>query len=240
MSKILVWKCDQTGKLFEDEKKYKSHLAKLARQRREQRKIQIAEDAAQAWWTELQNREMSIDDLHALIIKEQNQFWAEAAKAEPWHWEDIGKKRRGVVMPVPKLVEFTTFDLKWSDSVSNTHSCPKGGVTNWGGDKKLSDGSPAPRGYPGWRGRMDWRIEWPKEWDGWYPGSDLFRSRRTCIHTGTGGGGGWKDGHQSFGYGIEIFASDWPGLTRFREKQFVWKTLGGDPNQVRSKYAVQT
>ena len=70
-------------------------------------------------------------------------------------------------------------------------------------------------------------------------GGDLHISGNLSID-GTGGGGGWKDGHQSFGYGIEIFASDWPGLTRFREKQFVWKTLGGDPNQVRSKYAVQT
>jgi hypothetical protein len=225
MSRVLVWKCDSTGKLFEDQKKYKSHLAKLARQRREQRKIQIENDIAQSWWTAAQNREMSIADLPQFIIENQKHFWAEAARHE-WDWDRVGKRHRGVVCPVPELVWFTEFNLLWSDEVSNSHTCPHNGVTNWGGREKLPDGTPAPRGYPGWTGRMEWRVKWPKEWDGTYLGSDLFKGRRCRIYSGTGGGGHYRDGCQTFGYGVEIFAADWPGLARFREKELMWRTLG--------------
>lgn len=234
MPQVLVWKCPHTGRLFEDEKKYRTHLSGIARQYREQRKIQIAENAAQAWWTEVQNREMDIKDLPEFIIENQSRFWAEAAKANPGDWDQIGKKRNGIVMPVPELVEFTKFDLGWSNSVSNTHCCPKDGVTNWGGQTKLEDGTPAPRGYPGWCGRIEWIIKWPKQWDGCYPGSDLFKGRRACIHTGTGGGGGYKNGNQSFGYHVEIFAADWPGLARYWEKHLAWKILGAGPDRIRS------
>jgi len=218
--KVLAWKCPYTGELFEDEKKYKNHLAKLARYRREQRKLQIAEDAAQSWWTEFQNIEMDISELPKLIIENQDKFWAESNRADRWNWQQIGQTRKGVIMPTPKLVKFTKFDLRWSDSVSNTHNCPKNGSTNWGGNR-----SDLPRGYPGWTGHIEWQIEWPKEWDGWYPGSDLFAGHRACIHTGTGGGGFWSKGYQSFGYGVNIFAADWPGLNRFREKKVVWEVL---------------
>lgn len=225
MSRIMVWKCDQTGRLFEDQKKYKSHLARLARERREQRKVQIAEEIAQAWWTQAQNIEMSVVDLPKFIIDNQRYFWTEARIAASWDWDQLGKRHRGVVCPVPELAEFTEFTLRWSDSVSNTHACPRNGVTNWGGRVKLADGSPAPRGYPGWTGHATWRVKWPQEWEGVYMGSDLFRSRRCGIHTGSGGGGGWKDGYQTFGYGIDIFAADWPGMARFREKALAWQIL---------------
>ena len=142
--KVLAWKCPYTGELFEDEKKYKNHLAKLARYRREQRKLQIAEDAAQSWWTEFQNIEMDISELPKLIIENQDKFWAESNRTDRWNWQQIGQTRKGVIMPTPKLVKFTKFDLRWSDSVSNTHNCPKNGSTNWGGNR-----SDLPRGYPG-------------------------------------------------------------------------------------------
>ena len=240
MSVITVWKCDHTGKLFEDQAKYKSHLSRLARERRVRKSLQLVADEQQAWWDAAQNTEMSLDELKQFILNNQSKFWQEAANSQPgWCWADIGKKtRKGVVMPIPKLTEFTEFRLKWSDSVSNSHGCPKGGVTNWGGRTTLKDGSPAPRGYPGWTGRMDWRIEWPKEFDGSYPGSDLFKGRRQCIRSGSGGGGGWQDGLQSFGYGIEIFAADWTGMFRQemrqqwidkenQQRQKAWRALGG-------------
>lgn len=227
MPRVLVWKCPHSGKLFEDEKKYKNHLSRLATQRREQRKIQIERSQAQAWWLEVQNTEMDINDLPKLIIANQKYFWAEARRSESWDWEKVGTKRNGVVMPVPELVEFTKFQLSWSDSVSNTHACPHDGVTNWGGRTKLADGSPAPHGYPGWRGRIEWRSKWPKEYQGCYPSGTLFKGKFVRIHTGTGGGGGWKDGCQYHGYDVEIFASDWPGLARHREKQLMWDILKG-------------
>jgi hypothetical protein len=218
--KIMVWKCDHTGKLFEDHDKYKKHLRKLANTRRVRKSLEIEENARKEWWAYAQNLEMGIDELVAFIIKNQDKFWVEASKAEAYDWKDVGKRTyKNIVMPVPVLSSFRVFSLSWSDSVSNSHRCPKDGVTNWG---RHAD---QPTGYPGWRGRVEWSIEWPKQFEHCYIGSDLFSGDLTRIHTGTGGGGGWKDGLQSFGYDVTIFASDWPGLARHHEKQMIWEKL---------------
>ncbi len=224
MSQILVWKCDQTGKLFEDQTKYKSHLRKLARERNTKRKLMVAEAVADQKWNELYEREMTIDQWADMVVAEQDLFWAEAAKGDPYDWKSVGKTYKKVVCPVPRLLGFTTFSVRWNPRVSNSHSCPHNGMTNWGGREQI-DGQPAPRSYPGWSGRVDWIVAWPKEWDGLYLGGDLFsggfgRSGRQRAHTGTGGGGGmrWDEDHkchvQSFGYDFKLFAADWPGMAR--------------------------
>lgn len=222
MAQILVWKCPSTGKLFEDKDKYKKHLAKVAKERRVRRHLEIEDAIERAWWAEVQNTEMDLEQLQKFIIENQMKFWAGASTAE-WEWSNVGKVRhKGVLMPIPELVEFTKFNLRWSDHVSNSHCAPFNGVTNWGRERGK------PTGYPGWNGRVEWRIKWPKEFDGHYPGSDLFSGSHVGIHTGTGGGGGMKDGHQSFGYDVTIFAEDWPGLARMREKLAVWKIMADE------------
>jgi len=123
--------------------------------------------------------------------------------------------------------------MHWNDSVSNSHSCPVGGVTCWS-SHEAKDGRP--RGYPGWQGRVEWIVAWPKEWDGHYLGGDLFskgtfRTGRQRAHTGTGGGGGMRFSEKhgcyvmSHGYDFRIFAADWPGMARYYEKKKVWNTL---------------
>ena len=241
MSQILVWKSDADGKLFEDKTKYTAHLRKLARHRNAQRKLQISQAEKDAVWAELYEREQSIDDWMQMVIDNQHLFWAEAAAGDPYDWQNVGKKlgrgKNAGNLPMPRVLQIT-HKLQWSDSVSNSHSCPVGGVTNWGGREKLKDGSPAPRGYPGWTGSIEWLVEWPKEFDGIYLGSDLFsrgtfNSGRQRAHTGTGGGGG---GHfnkefntwcQRPRYSFSIFASDWPGMARYYEKRKMWSLIGG-------------
>ena len=231
MPRVTVWKCPHTGKLFEDKTKYQTHLGRLSRERRARRRIQADRAQAQAWWLQLQQQEANIRDLPEFVLKNQQKFWAEAARTRPGDWEQVGKTYRGVICPVPLVLEFTRFDLRWSNSVSNTHDCPHNGVTNWGGTVKLKDGTPAPRGYPGWRGRIEWLVKWPRAWHGSYPGSELFSGHFVRIHTGTGGGGGmieaprWGCTVQSFGYDVSIFAADCPGLARYEEKQQVWQIL---------------
>ena len=240
MSIITAYKSDADGKIFEDKSKYQAHLRTLARHRNAQRKLQIAEAAKDAAWAELYEREQSIDDWMQMVIDNQHLFWAEAAAGDPYDWQNVGKKisrgKNAMVMPVPKLLKIK-HSLQWSDSVSNSHSCPRDGMTNWGGREKLKDGSDAPRGYPGWQGHIEWLVEWPKEFDSIYLGSDLFskgtfHTGRQRAHTGTGGGGG---GHfdkefntwcQRPQYDFRIYASDWPGLTRYREKRVMWNRLG--------------
>jgi hypothetical protein len=221
MPKVIVWKCPHTGKLFEDKTKYKSYLSNLAKERRVQRKLQEDRDQARAWWDQAQDIEMSIEDFQQWIIDNQMQFWKDSAAYNTYDWKDVGKKTRGgVVMPIPELVSFTEFRLTWSDTVSNTHSCPHNGVTNWGVRNPN-----APIGYPGWCGRFSWRCKWPKEFAGVYLPGDIFDGKDCRINTGSGGGGGMIDGYMHHAFSIEIFAADWPGLARYREKKLMWEIL---------------
>lgn len=233
MSQVLVWKCDQTGKLFEDKNKYKGHLSKLARERNIKRKLSVAEAIADQKWNELYECEQSIEQWVLMVLGNQDMFWAEAAKADPYDWDQVGKMsgrgKNAVPCPIPELLEFTEFNVRWNDHVSNSHSCPHNGVTNWSPSRNKD--KTAPTGYPGWNGRVEWIVKWPKEWDGWYLGSDLFKGPRSRTHTGTGGGGGmrYSEKHkcdvQSFGYEFRIYAADWPGMARHYEKRMMWKTL---------------
>ena len=239
MSIITAYKSDADGKIFEDKAKYTAHIRKLARHRLAQKKLQIAESVKDAAWAELYEREQSIDDWMQMVIDNQHLFWAEAAAGDPYDWKRVGMKlgrgKNAGNLPMPKVLKIK-HDLRWSDSVSNSHSAPHDGIENWGGRVKMPDGSDAPRGYPGWTGHISWIVEWPKEFDGIYLGSDLFskgtfRSGRQRAHTGTGGGGGSRF-DKEFGvhvqvpqYEFRIYASDWPGMARYYEKQRMWKTL---------------
>jgi hypothetical protein len=225
MAVITAYKCEHTGKIFESKDSYQSHLRKLSRIRVANRKIQAVELARHNFFRGLQSTIASIEDLKNAIIEHQDMFWADAAASESFSWSDVGRKRRGVHVPVPKLVKFTQFELTFTPTISNSHSCPRGGVTNWGGMEK-----DAPRHYPGWQGRIEWEIKWPKELDGMYPGSDLFKGRNCGIHTGTGGWrgrGGMKNGIQSFGYDVNIFATDWPAMYLPVSKKRMWEALEG-------------
>lgn len=239
MSQITVWKCDQTGKLFEDVNKYKGHLSKLARERNTKRKLMVADAVANQKWNELYECEQSIEQWRDMVIANQDMFWAEAARGDKHDWSIVGKthsrKKDAVVCPIPELLEFTEFSVRWNPQVSNSHSAPHNGVTCWS-SREAEDGRP--RSYPGWSGRAEWIVRWPREWDGWYLGGDLFaagtfRTGRQRAHTGTGGGGGmrYSEKHkcwvQSFGYDFRIFAADWPGLARYEGMNQLDEVLRG-------------
>ncbi len=245
MSQITVWKCDNTGKLFEDKDKYQAHLRKLARERNTKRKLTVVEAEADAWWARAYETEMTIQEWKQFVINNQARFWAEAAKADPHDWSYVGKshnrRKSGVYCPIPELLEFTTFDVRWNPAVSNSHSCPHNGVTNWGGKEQI-DGQLAPRNYPGWSGRVEWIVKWPEEWDGVYLGSDLFKGLfgqggRQRAHTGTGGGGmRYNEKHkchtQSFGYDFRMYAADWPGMARAIAKEQMMQVLKGERTSI--------
>lgn len=236
MSQILVWKSDEDGKIFEDKNKYQNHLRKLARVRHERRRLQVEESLKDRIWNELYECEQTVEQWRDMVIANQDLFWAEAAAGDKHDWSVIGKTRKGVACPVPHLLEFTELRLTWNDSVSNSHSCPHNGVTNFNQSYNRQQGKNLPEGYPGWQGRVEWIVAWPKEWDGYYLGGDLFsrgtfQSGRQRAHTGSGGGGGMRYSEKhgcdimSFGYELRIYAADWPGMARYYEKQRVWKML---------------
>lgn len=250
MSVITAYKSDEDGKIFEDKHKYQLHLRKLARHRLEQRKLQISEAEKDRVWAELYEREQSLEDWTQMVIDNQHLFWAEAAAGNPRDWERVGMKlgrgKNAGNLPMPEVLAIN-MRLQWNDNVSNSHSCPHNGVTNF--DRRADYNKGRPTSYPGWSGRIEWVVKWPEEFDGIYIGSNLFargtfRTGRQRANTGTGGGGG---GHfnkefntycQKPGYDFKLFAADWPGLYRYEmrkqwiakensDRQHVWRTLGG-------------
>ena len=222
MPQVTVWKCPHTRKIFEDRIKYSSHLEKIRELRRIRRRLNINEEIENQRWFEIRNAEISVSDLPDLIIKNQDLFWADAAKnkSNSFHWRDVGNNIvRGKVIPIPKLVEFESFVFQWQDRLSNSHSCPVNGVTNWYGHTDL------PTGYPGWCINAKWKIFLPPEFRNYYTGGDLFKGTKSLIHSHSGSGGHRSGEFSIYRYQLSIFADDWPGLFKYHDKQRMWEIL---------------
>jgi len=219
MVQIVAYKCETTGKIFEHEADYLKLQRRLAREKAARDREMKLQNKLDSWFKEFRNRMMTPDQLRQEITENQEYFWALAKRStfgfRSDDWQRVGKnKRKGEIMPMPVLTEFTEWHLNWSNEVSNSHNCPTNGVTNW-----CHRDTTAPTSYPGWFGRIAWKVKWPEEWDGVYLGTDLFVG--SCIHTGTGGGGAWKDGYQTFGYDVQIFAADWPGMSALQGMELI-------------------
>lgn len=219
MSRVMVWKSDADGKLFEDKAKYTAHLRKLGRERLRLRKAKLAADMRDDFLDRMGQEVTSQESLEQFIKDNWDWFFSNGYQ-NGW---------RAQSNEVHEYVEVSFEGLRWSETLSNSHSCPRGGVTNWGGRDSFSDGTPKPRCYPGWGGRINIRVRTPfvtknRQADGF--GSDYFKY--TPIHTGTGGGGGIKDGVTKYSYDVKLWADDFPAWMREREKALVWKYLSED------------
>lgn len=226
MSVITAYKCDTTGKLFEDKTKYQKHIRKIAADRRLQCKIDAAHRAEEQWWHDnFWNRVKSLEQLKFAILHHRDVFAQRGVKN---YW---GGSTKSKLKPTP-LVEFKTFRLNWNEHVSNSHDAPVGGVTCWS-SHDAKDGRPT--GYPGWTGYIDYVVQSHKNQLHSYPGSsDMWSGTR--IHTGTGGGGGYKNQEtnhlQSFAYDFRLFASDWPAMALEYEKARAWMILTEDHSNI--------
>lgn len=144
--------------------------------------------------------------------------------------EYVKMAKRRNVDTANRVVGFS-WNLTYSNRISNTHSAPKGKRSNWGCyDKDL------PIGYPGFSGRIWVRYEnHPVSF-----GSSPFEN--TCVHTGTGGAGNYD--HQkwsalklytknrkladeiwhTYSWDVKIFVEDFPEL----EEAITFEILKGD------------
>jgi hypothetical protein len=87
------------------------------------------------------------------------------------------------------------WDMWYSKCVSNTHNSPIGKPTNWGCNDDL------PRGYPGWAGRVWFRIRDRNSF-----GSEVLAN--TLTYTGTGGYGGYHGPWENIGEALyELYLS---------------------------------
>lgn len=194
-----AYQCPWTGKIVATKRSYVKHLSELRTTRMHRR-------ARQLQWQRLG------EDLWNQTSFEKIVRWVELHPE--WFLDNAqntgfsSDRDRYDVIRSDFSICITYLNLSWSESVSNSHSCPHNGVTNWGGTRDK-----APRGYPGWQGCIEYKIS--HSLPGF--GSDILKGTR--IHTGGGGSGNGLN----YNFEVKFFADDWPGLSKGR----VWEALKG-------------
>jgi uncharacterized C2H2 Zn-finger protein len=191
-----AFQCPWTGNIFSNKKSYVKHLREL-REDRIHRAIRAR--IQNKIFDEFINQD-SFENLIEWIETHPEFFFDRVIQKGRAGWRNRSEHLRDKFW-----IKITYLDVHWSDSVSNSHSCPRGGVTCWSSREAEETGRP--RGYPGWAGRIEFQLSHGYE-SGF--GSDTFRG--TGIHTGTGGG----ISDNRYGYDVKFFASDWPGLEKHR------------------------
>ena len=180
----------------------------------------------------LRNSVENISDIPQFILEHQTLFWKGAALSDPRNiWELVNiKKRKGIVLPTPKLIDITKFEYRWRDKINNFHATPIGATR-----------SNITKFYPGWEGTISWKVEWPAEFSSYYLGSQLFYNPHCGIYQGSGGGGQGRDNTQTFHYGFIIFAANFPKLyeqemkskyliNENQSRRQAWRAVGGVSN----------
>jgi hypothetical protein len=217
MSQVLVWKSDTDGKLFEDKLKYTKHLRKLATERQYDRKIAAQQAARAAFIKRMGDTVTSITELEQFIVANWEWFALNGIATY-----DHNHQRNGTKSPKQHTIVDIAFAVKWNKSVSNTHCCPIGGVTNWDQFRAPPD---KPKGYPGWSGTMEATFgvvnKQGKETNHMSCGGGYFRD--TTINTGSGGG------CHKVSYGVSLFESDFPAMTEARNAEIIVAKLLGKP-----------
>lgn len=207
---VTAFRCPWTKSVYGNKRDYVKHLKHLRENRMHSR---IRATALHRKKEDLWNQSTFED-----IIKwiEMNpDFMFDNGYRESWRREGTEKYRDKF------WIKITYLKLDWVPHASNTHSCPRNGVTNWGVRENL------PRGYPGYVGSIEYQLNHDIDF-----GSDVMRG--LGINTGTGGG----SGQNRFGYGVTFFDADWPGLVSNRVMDLLanndWKTIRiGEPKYFR-------
>lgn len=223
MPKITAWKCPHTRRLFEDENVYRNHLRRLSRERIAQRKRQAVCDSVKDIISATQYVN-NVQELVDYIIKHQREFMIQGAFNTHFN-DDVMHKalEKGWDIYFPKL-ETLQIVTTWRSEVSNSHSCPRNGYTNWSG--RNEDGKDK-CSYPGWHGEIitaydanDRNIKikkiGAKTWKEYEAPSisDMlspFGVSSSLCGVCTGGGGG---GITASKYSVSLFQSDFPNMEK--------------------------
>jgi hypothetical protein len=219
MSQVLVWKSDADGKLFEDKAKYTTHLRKLGAARAQVRRLE-KRAADREVFLDTMGQVASFDELQQFIIDHWSFFRDNMIQRNSW------RKRSNFPKKDDQLIGLKLSGLHFVNELSNSHSCPRGGVTNF--DRRSEHNKGKPTGYAGWRGRITYSVTSSTGF-----GSDYFEDSPIC--TGSGGGGG-----KSLSYDLSLWAADFPVMWEEQSKQlwiqkenqdraFAWRQLGGAP-----------
>lgn len=199
--KVQVRKCPFTGELYEDPVKYCQHLKTVRTLQQYKRWINRGKLAGDQAIELAQSTVTGPDE----FLNWFRNYWSHLVARG--YYQSLTSRSSASEIPNLSLLHVCWSRGYWGQH-SNSHNCPRGGVTNWGHRIKN-----APISYLGWCGRLEWH----------YVGqgscaSDMFAS--TVIHTGTGGGG---SGYYS--YDVTLWADDWPAWRLAEDQREMWKVL---------------
>ena len=199
MPKITCRKCPFTKKIFETRSGYRRHLLKLRKSRNAERVIWITQRDARNEALEALGKVTTISELKKAVMAQYTNMMIAS-------WGTDTKKI--AIAKKIRMVDFHLTKLRYEERTSNTHACPRNGVTNWG--CKDADG---PRGYPGFSGRINYALIVPKSFDGWF--ADFSNTlQQFGIHTGSGGAGNvGPKGSDKYGYDVKVFVDDFPSIS---------------------------
>jgi len=195
-----AFQCPWTDELFGTKRGYITHLTKLRETRMHKRAKQNIRDKK---FADFYNQ----PSLEAVVnwVNTNPEFFFDNAYRSAWaHDRERVLKARDEFW-----VKITYLDLTYSESVSNSHSAPRGKGTNWGG-RETDNGKSRPRGYPGFGGNIEFQMSHDIGF-----GSDLFRG--TGIHTGTGSG----VSDNRYGFDVKFFLDDFPGIANSIEQEWI-------------------
>jgi len=211
---VTAFSCPWTNKIFGTKSSYVKHLRELRTTRMHRRIREMA------WNRKLMDL-WSQPTFESVInwIEVNPDFMFDNAMKHGWPRRIDEKKRKDF------WIKITYLNIEWYDSVSNTHSCPRGGVTNWGGREYWPDKTPKPTGYPGWHGRIEYQLSHDI-------GFDTASMKSLGIHTGTGGG----TSKNVYGFDVKFFDADWAGISEATRNSRVLDVLSDDHRSYRIKY----
>lgn len=199
MPQIIAWQSSYTNEVFTEKSKYEAHNRRRAAARRARNKELLEKKTFADWLAEEKENICTVDEIAPWILLNQRKLMDTANKYGYFSFNDK-------FFDDDNFTAIEIYQANYSNSVSNTHSCPHNGVTNWGGRNKMPDGSAAPRGYPGWSANIKGALARSKSRMGAYPYDGIMKLIK--LHTGTGGGG-----NNDWRYDCKIFLADWPGLS---------------------------
>jgi uncharacterized C2H2 Zn-finger protein len=191
--KTKAFQCPFTQKIFSSKKNYVEHLRK--RRLETIHKIRIEK-----------SKKLLMDSLFKLDSFTDIINWIES---HPTFFYYNSHKSYLLKNDISNIfsIQILSLDIEWKNNISNSHNCPHNGVKNWRRDEKFADGTPKPKYYSGWRGRISFRLSHDIGIT-----SNLFNGTR--INLACGGG----NSTVNITYDVIFFDDDWPNLTKLVDR----------------------
>ena len=200
--RVQVRKCPYTGKIFEEKDigKYMIHLRNIREARHEANHLTRVKDSFATWLLQERTKIISIDEIAPWFMDNQRHIMDahNSGISDRWGHSTRDKFHKNDRFENINLV------VNYNHFISNSHTCPDNGVTNF------SQTNDKPISYRGYSGRISGSLKRSSPLIHGYPYSNAINI--VGIKTMSGGGG-----NDEWGYGVNIFLDDWPGIKNVAE-----------------------